>query len=126
MAIRSAERTEFLGDVIICIAEDFGYNSWRQISDYHWDDEHPEENRVTVHELADLEDEPDISVHKVAIDTVAKGIARILAPDNPVGLNSAIVGAVRTASRENDAGEIDAEVADCILQAAIFNEYIYG
>ncbi len=106
MVTRSAERTEFLGDVIICIAEDFGYNSWRQVSAYHWSDEHPETNRVTVHELADLEDEPDTSVHKVTIDTVATGISRILAPDNPIGLNSAIIKAVRTASRENDAGSL--------------------
>ncbi len=126
MATKSAERTEFLGDVIICIAEDFGYNSWRQISDYHWDDEHPEENRVTVHELADLEDEPDTSVHTVTIDTVATGIRRILAEGNPIGLNKTIIGAVAVASVENDAGEIDSEVADCILQAAIFNEYVYG
>jgi len=28
MPTRSKERTEFLGDVIICIAEDFGYNRY--------------------------------------------------------------------------------------------------
>ena len=126
MTTRSKERTEFLGDVVICIAEDYGYNSWRQVSAYHWSDEHPENNRVTVHELADLEDEPDISVHKVTIETVATGIARILADGNPIGLNSAVRKAVFIGSQENDAGEIDAEVADCILQAAIFDEYRYG
>lgn len=126
MPTRSKERIEFLGDVIVCIAEDFGYNSWRQVSAYHWSDEHPENNRVTVHELADLEDEADISVHKVTIDTVATGIRRILAEDNPIGLNNTIVGAVAVASVNNDAGEVDAEVADCILQAGIFDEYRYG
>lgn len=126
MATRSKERTEFLGDVIICIAEDYGYNSWRQVSAYDWSDEHPETNTATVHELADLEDEPDISVHKVTIETVATGISRIMAPDNHLGLNNAIRRAVFNATVDNDAGEIDAEVADCILQAGIFDEYRYG
>lgn len=73
-----------------------------------------------------LEGEPDTSVHTVTIDDVARGIRRILSEGNPIGLNKTIISAVAAASVENDAGEIDVEVADCILQAGIFDEYRYG
>lgn len=41
-------------------------------------------------------------------------------------MNSRIVETLREANRENDAGDIDAEIADIILQAGIFESYIYG
>lgn len=31
-----------------------------------------------------------------------------------------------TAVEENDAGMVDAELADCVVQVALFNEIVYG
>lgn len=58
--------------------------------------------------------------HKVLAD----GIRRLL--DGTVKVNDEIVGAVMRAVREGDAGEIDSEAADCIVQAGVFDELIYG
>ena len=41
-------------------------------------------------------------------------------------MNRAIVGYVVVSDNENDAGDIDSEAADCIIQAAIFGELVYG
>lgn len=113
-----SDRDIFLGDVIVCIAEDFGYNSWRQVSAYHWSDENPLDNRVTIHDLDEGKQYP------VTVDTIRKGLKLI--DTGQVGVNSTICQTVRAAIRNNDAGDIDAEIADIILQAGIFEDYIYG
>lgn len=114
----ATERDIFLGDIIVCIAEDFGYNSWRQVGDYHWSDEAPRDNRVTIHDLDEGKEYP------VTVATVIDGINRII--DGKIGVADRIVTTLREANRENDAGDIDAEIADIILQAGIFESYIYG
>lgn len=38
MATRTAEREEFLADILVCAVEDYGYNQWRQIAAYNWVD----------------------------------------------------------------------------------------
>ena len=118
-----SERDIFLGDIIVCIAEDFGYNSWRQVSSYHWTDEDPRSNYVTILALDEIEDGND-GTHKCDVNTVIKGINLII--DGKISVNDRIIKTVREANRDNDAGDIDAEISDIILQAGIFQSYIYG
>lgn len=119
MGTRSDIRNEFLGDIVICIAEDFGYNSWRQVTSYHWFEDDPKRNVVGLYDVEEEKDLPTIGVNEVAT-----GIARIL--DGKIKVRDSIIKQIREASEENDAGIIDAELADIILQAYAFNDYVYG
>lgn len=115
-----SERDIFLGDIIVCIAEDFGYNGWRQVVSYHWTDEDPRGNTVKIVDIED-EDQPEFYVTDAEI---IKGINLII--DGKIAIREDYVKTIRQANKENDAGDIDVELADIILQAAIFESYIYG
>lgn len=104
---------EFLKDIVVCIAEDFGYNQWRQVSRYR-----PNEGIVYVHDVED-----DDETYTVNLDTIALGIKRIA---NGNLTNNTIREAILNGVKENDAGNIDSEASDAILQAALFNKLIYG
>lgn len=71
-----------------------------------------------------IDAETDEFQGRVTLSSVANGIERLLRPDFKVSGN--IVKAVERAVCEDDAGEIDAEAADCIIQAALFDEIVYG
>lgn len=43
-----------------------------------------------------------------------------------VGLNSTLRDAILRGDRENEAGDIDADCADAIVQASLFGELVYG
>lgn len=130
MVNRSAEREQFLADVLVCFVEDFGTNSWRCIkADTYQPSEPslgppfdiaPSESKVTFIDMED-ENEPE---YEVDIEVIARGIQRIITGE--VGCNSAIQKTVLLASHENDAGEIDSYDADMIVQAGVFGELVYG
>lgn len=115
---RTHERNLFLQDVLITAVEG-GTGYWAACSGYFWDDDSPEDARVTLHP-EDVQDEN----HLVTVETIAKGIALIRT--NTVLLNSTLRKWIVEADRENDAGMIDADGADVIVQAALFGEIIYG
>lgn len=56
-------------------------------------------------------------------DVILRGIMKVLEQwpsTSPIG------GYLRRAVEENDAGDVDAEVADCIVQCGLFGELVYG
>lgn len=55
---------------------------------------------------------------------IRRGFERILT--GAVGARADIVEAVRTAAADNDAGQIDADAADVIVQVGAFNEITFG
>lgn len=120
---RSKERAEFLQDVLITAVEG-GTGYWAAVSGYRYDDDKPETASVTLHPLNDDTGEFDGPAHAVTIDTIAAGIGRIKRGD--LSINSALRGTILNASDENDAGDIDADGADAIVQAALFGELVYG
>jgi hypothetical protein len=63
-------------------------------------------------------------LHDVNIETVATGIAKL--KEGNIQVNSELLGWILAGSAKNDGGDIDAEAADVILQAALFGELIYG
>lgn len=112
---------------------------------YKWSDEVPETTRVTLieEEHGDLFNDacrvfaethgrkPKLSettgwegVHPVTIETIANGLGKIRRGE--VEMRSDLLSTIKTANVENDGGKIDAEGADVIVQAAIFNEIVYG
>ena len=60
------------------------------------------------------------------MDKVAAAIKRIIDGDIDGGLHESIRKTIEFANTHNDAGEIDAGDADCIVQVACFGEVVYG
>lgn len=117
MAAKTAERVQFLADVLTTAVEG-GTGYWAAIGGYKF--EPASEAQAFFH----IEDEPDRQPEFVGLDAIAKGIGRVLDPEFKVRAD--IREQVALGSRENDAGEIDADGADVIVQAAIFGEIVYG
>ena len=84
---------------------------------YHWDGV-PATVRVTI------PDEPERGTITISRALVARGIAAIKRPEFEVRRD--IVATILLAEREEDAGDIDEEIADVIIQAGIFGEIVYG
>jgi hypothetical protein len=133
---RTAKRQEFLADVITTAVEG-GINYWSTVSGYKWffpdldggSAEH-EEGMANAYVTVHPEDE-DVSFY-IDTEKIEEAINRIL-DAGPVGPNKS--GGLLTrygwsqvclASKESDAGEIDADIADCIVQVACFGELVYG
>lgn len=60
----------------------------------------------------------------VDADKIVKAIQTILS--NTLTISSSIYDMLAKAVRENDAGYIDADVADVVLQVAVLGEIVYG
>lgn len=109
-------RNEFLSDVLICAVEG-GTGYWASISGYRHS---PAAGaRATFHP----EDEPGDS-HTLTIKEISSAIGRICRGE--VKMRTDLLQTIKSANRENDAGEIDAEGADVIVQTAIYGEIVYG
>lgn len=133
MAVKTDERLEFLGDIITTAVEG-GTGYWAQVSQYQY--VHDGEVRVycggrvgdgaraVLHELKD--DESGYKAEELVVDTdlIAKGIGALL--KNDARINSQMKANIGQASRENDAGMIDADDADAIVQFGLFGELVYG
>lgn len=130
---RSAERTEFLSDIIITAVEG-GIGHWSVCSQYQVAEEGElhgivgkvevadPSTRATIWESEEYNDAPD-DLH-ITLDLIAHGIQKV---KNPLfSINSRLAAMIRQADSENDAGMIDAEAADVIVQAGLFGKIVYG
>jgi hypothetical protein len=140
--MRRKRREQFLADIITGAVEG-GTGYWATVVRYKWQDLPPAE----VHAVLVLdEDETDAKIdalaaklgrkpsaadavtagfgHMVNVDTIAKGLSTITAPGFAVGRHT--LAAILLGDRTNDAGEIDSDAADVIVQAALFGEIVYG
>lgn len=62
----------------------------------------------------------------ISLDTVAEGVRRILGNDPACQIRADLLAQVMTLTgREGDA-DVDADAADCIVQAGLFGEIVYG
>lgn len=130
---RSTARREFLGDVITGAVEG-GTGYWAQVSQYQYEMDgevrvcvgrrHGDDPRAVLHPLRDDETGYEEEGKELTLDVVEAGIARIADPTFKI--NSTLRGAILAASATNDAGEIDAEGADYIVQAGLLGEVVYG
>lgn len=121
----TSERQEFLWDIFVTAVEG-GINYWARIGRYR-----PGE---------DLEPNDDFYaeiVDPISVDENGSGVNYIINQQviirgldlictNKVQLNSTITKDILYANMKNDGGEIDAERADCIVQAGLFGKVIYG
>ena len=134
MAKRSAERTDFLAGIIITAVEG-GINYWAYARKYRWVDSNGklygnalsrlQDASVEVCDVEDFDDGKG-QWKKVTLDTIARGIGKIKRKE--VSLSHGRRKIVIAADRDPDkhAGNIDSDIADCVLQAGLFGTIIYG
>lgn len=107
---------EFVRDVFNNAIEG-GIQYWSRVTEYHWDDPDPAAVHALVVETEVYDHEPE--THRITLATVVTGIERILAkPQLRTGLVANIFAM--------DAGDIDADDADVIVQMGLFNEVTFG
>lgn len=133
---RSRERERFLADIVTCAVEG-GTGYWAQVSQYQYvrDDGtlcvytgeavSPAKASATLHEMED-----DGSGYKsegltLDLNAVALGIRRVILADG-LGVNAELRRSICEADDDNDAGQIDADAADVIAQAALLGSIVYG
>lgn len=133
MGTRSDERTGFLGNIITGAVEG-GTGYWAQVSQYQYTmggelcvcvgRRDGDEACATFHEMEDDESGYKAEGVKVTLNMVAGAVRKIT--DGDIGVHSAMFYAITRANRDNDAGDIDADAADAIVQVAIFGKIVYG
>ena len=125
MSTRTATRTQFLTDVLTTAVEG-GINYWAQVTSYTWNTEVVADRGVTITDVEDSGATVRVTVASIAtaLGKFTRGTAEEAAA--LVGVHPSYVSQIRTANRENDGGEIDAEYADMIVQVAALGEVIYG
>jgi hypothetical protein len=119
MTTRTTERAEFLDDIVITGVDLGGIYYWAESvpGTYRWDGV-PATIKVTIL------DEPERGTITVNRALVARGIAALKRPEFKVRRD--IITTILLAERDVDAGDIDEEIADVIIQAGIFGEIVYG
>jgi adenosylcobinamide amidohydrolase len=127
---------QFLGDVLTTAVESGGHAMWywegfsmKDCMRYHADRPNSAGGTVlddlTVTTVKFLVDHPQESdEYIVDFLDLATGIQWLL--DGTVPVNDYIKGMVYRAVAQADAGEIDADAADCIVQATAFKEVVFG
>lgn len=112
----SPERKQFLEDIMVTAIEG-GINYWAKVTTGDLP-----EGYVWIREREDS-GEPLGRIPFSLLD-LELGITRVGLSDFQVGTD--LRSWILTGSAENDAGDIDVDAADVIVQAAIFGEIIYG
>jgi len=111
---------EFLQDVLTCAAEGgIGY----------WCEDYDVKRRkdLSVYEIIEMKDDDGYYFEQgamVDLKLLVNGIRSIL--DGTVSVNESILDDIRKGVMDGDAGDIDAERADCCVQAALFGEIVFG
>jgi hypothetical protein len=129
---RSAERTEFLSGVLSTALEG-GIGYWSVASQIKREGDYPhgdwEYRAATLTECGDDDDwcsqkDEKCQGHLVDLDGVARGIAALLSSKREYRYRHHKL--LAEANRENDAGEIDSDIADDIVQWAALGNLVYG
>lgn len=117
--IPEEKREEFRRDVLT-IALEGGIGYWCAC------DELARDNELNVIKFMahPAEQDTEFEAAEVTVQTAELGIARILT--KKVGVNDDVFKDVLLAHVESDACHLDAADADCIVQAGLFNEVIFG
>lgn len=120
------ERDQFLWDIFVTAIEG-GITYWARIDKYH------HSHGGSIIDTPDLEgfsarifDTESEKYHDIHRATIKRGLKRFHAKGNPL-VNATMLGEILSADTLDGTGEIlDASAADCIVQAGLFGEVIYG
>jgi hypothetical protein len=146
---RSDERNEFLADLLVTAIESGTLGSWMDVQDYHVPEDEPEAGWFAdIREAAWAADDPDGPEEwHVDLDLIAHGIGVIrdavfkpvedwdgntveVLHNTSTGERLHVSGSQRRrileASRENDAGLLDALDALAVLECACYGRVVFG
>lgn len=118
MPVAKTSYQQFLDDVVTTALEG-GIGYWSVCSAYEWDGV-PARAQIQEFDEGTEEYGPLLEVDRTLI---RKGIKEILAGGH---VNPTILSYVQDADKHNDSGDVDADVADCIVQVGLFGKLIYG
>ena len=113
------KRIDFLCNVLVTAAEG-GINYWAELSGYKWEQD-DQKNMTTARVSVKSHDG---ILYEVTPDVIQAGIDKV--KSGVIELNKDILKAILVADVINDAGDIDSDAADCIVQAALFDKIVYG
>ena len=114
---------QFLFDVFITACEG-GVNYWTDIANYHWRNDRDGSDDLEGFSAL-LLDWNSGEKHSVDFGVIATGLERIAA-GGIAYLNEPSRQAIVNAILTDDAGEIDATLADLVVQAGLFDQIVYG
>lgn len=114
------DKAVFLADVLICSVEG-GTGYWAQVSEYKHDGLSEIPLGQTSAVLYDTDEEVS---YALTLGTIELGIHRIL--EFGFKINPTLRHTILQAWVSLDASEIDADAADVIVQAGLFDEIVYG
>lgn len=145
MSTRTADRTQFLADVLTTAVEGgIGYwarimeskraedGSWLEITVVEYEDAYDDEALglrpgdcyESLDNLWDTGREALAKhTHVVTLDKVAHALNEVISGDY---VHKEMTARIFLANRSNDAGEIDAYDADAVVQVAALGEVVYG
>ena len=118
VTIRVPLQESLLSD-ILCTALEGGINYWCSLTEITRDEAHIDYLSAKAWDAED-----DSFLGCITHETIVKGINLVLDEDTKV--SSAVRSSVEKAVLEDDAGYIDVEGADCIVQLGLFGEITYG
>ena len=121
-----SDRNEFLAYIGIAAVEG-GITYWADIRNYRVTYSSAGTIAGPVTDVSvEVRDREGYGAKWLAVDlaTIRKGLDAIRKSD--FRMARSLVATVLAADRDNDAGDIDAELADCIVQAGLFGKLVYG
>lgn len=143
MASSESERRQFYADIVTAAVEG-GIGYWSKARSYRWfspdlagGTAEPGPNGtanawaviVPADEEAGFADWPaekdGVPTAEITVASVRRAIGKI-AHGEYTDLRADIIATVKEAYREWDASDIDAEIADCIVQVAVFGKVVFS
>lgn len=122
---RTEERKQFLADIFTTAIEG-GIDYWAAVSKYYWQKDGKADLDGFYAVVSDAEDEDAIPEDsRIDIEVIARGLNKIC-NDPSVKMAGCVRSIIQEADRENDASNIDAEGADCIVQVGLLGELVFG
>lgn len=120
IALKPELRAEFLWDIFVTACEG-GINYWASFELYHHS-----HGGIPDHEgfIARIVDTEEVKRYEIQQATIENGLRIVLS--GKANLRSDLKSSIALASMETDAGYIDAEAADCIVQAGLFGHILYS
>jgi len=115
---------EFLRDVATAAVEG-GIGYWSRVDRYKWREADGTEMpfpEIVLVETSEYDE--DVAILHLTKEHIVKGISRIVG--GGVEINSEMAATLSMAVRDDDAGMVDSELADCIVQVGLFDEIVYG
>ncbi|MDE3022786.1 MAG: hypothetical protein KGI54_13170 [Pseudomonadota bacterium] len=116
---------EALPNELFTTALEGGIGYWSVcVSQYHWSNPDGTEDLTGFNVTVELTDEEDPEEFIINRDVIELGIKRIL--EGGITVNDTIRESLFIAVVDYENRDCDAEVADCVVQAGLFNEIVYG